>query len=90
MKLKIGFPNPWEFQGKNAEQFFVQMRIALKASEKTYQEYVKSLTSEEEESIWLGFELSALEGEEKSRKKLEEIDPDYDLRQLISLTIQNL
>ena len=90
MKLRISFPNPWEFQGKNVEQFFAQMRIALKAAEKTYQEYVKDLTKEKVDDVWLSFELNGLETEEKSRKKLEEVDPDYELRQLISLTIQDI
>lgn len=87
MQLKVNLPNPYELE---PEQFFAQMRIALKAAEKTYQEAIKGLTEEELEGFYLGFELTELEANEKSREKLEEVDPDYELRQSISITINSL
>ncbi|HEC66815.1 MAG TPA: hypothetical protein ENI23_16190 [bacterium] len=86
MELKVNLPNPYEV---DAEQFFAQMRIALKAAEKTYQEAIKGLTEEEMRNFWLGFELTEIEATEQGRKALEEIDPDYELRHAISITINS-
>lgn len=87
MELKVNLPNPYEM---NAEEFFAQMRIALKATEKTYQQATKSLTKEEKENFWLGFEFTKLEATEEGRKKLEEVDPDHELRHSISIIISQL
>lgn len=87
MKLKVNLPNPYELE---PEHFFAQMRIALKAAEKTYQEAMRGLTKEEIQDYWLGFELTELEATEEGRRKLEEIDPDVELRQSISITINSI
>lgn len=88
MQLKVNLPNPYELE---PEQFFAQMRISLKAAEKTYQEAIKGLTGDEDiQNFWLGFELTGIESTEEGRKKLEEIDPDVELRQDISITINSL
>ena len=87
MELKVNLPNPYQLK---AEEFFAQMRIALKAAEKTYQQAVKGLTEEEKKNFWLGFEFTELEATEKGRKILEEVDPDYELRHSISITINQL
>ena len=87
MELKVNLPNPYELE---AEHFFAQMRIALKAAEKTYQEATRGLTEKEIKNFYLGFELTELEANEKSREKLEEIDPDFELRQSISITINSI
>lgn len=87
MTLKINFPNPWEFQGENVGQFFAQMRIAIKSAEKVYEGAIKGLTEEEKKGFWVSFNLDVLEATEEGRKKLEEIDPDHEERQMISLTI---
>jgi predicted aldo/keto reductase-like oxidoreductase len=58
MEMKIQLPCP---DSTSAEQWFAQMRIALKAAEKMYQESVKNLTEEEkadESSLpWIRFTL---------------------------------
>jgi len=87
MELKVNLPDPYELE---AEHFFAQMRIALKAAEKTYQEVIRGLTKEEIENFYLGFELTKIEATEEGREKLNEIDIDCDLRQSISITINSL
>lgn len=87
MQLKVNLPNPYEL---DPEHFFAQMRIALKAAEKTYQEATRGLTEEELQDYWLSFELTEIEATEEGRKKLEEIDPDIELRQSISITINSI
>ena len=87
MELKVNLPDPYELE---AEHFFAQMRIALKAAEKTYQEAIRGLTKEEIENFYLGFELTKIEATEEGREKLNEIDIDCDLRQSISITINSL
>ena len=89
MQLKVNLPNPYEM---TPEQFFAQMRISLKAAEKTYQEAIKNLTKKELEdnSFWIMFDLVGIENTEKGRIKLEEIDPNYKDRQLIAITINQL
>ena len=49
MEIKIQLPNPddYQYHGGVAE-WFSQMRISLKAAEKTYQEATKGLTEEDE------------------------------------------
>ncbi len=87
MELKVNLPSPYELE---AEQFFAQMRIALKAAEKTYQQAIKDLTGAELENVFICFELTKLEATEEGRKALEEIDPDIELRQHISIAINSL
>ena len=50
MEIKFQLPNPDDYTTA-MEQWFTQMRISLKAAEKTYQEMVKGLTEEETENI---------------------------------------
>lgn len=45
MEIKIQLPNPDDYENA-VEQWFSQMRISLKAAEKTYQEATKDLTDE--------------------------------------------
>ena len=52
--FKIALPNPWEM---SAEDFFSQMRVVLKATEKSYQEITKGLTEEQKENYFIGFRL---------------------------------
>lgn len=87
MQLKVNLPNPYELE---PEQFFAQMRIALKAAEKTYQEAIRGLTEEDIQNHWLSFELTGIEATEEGREKLEGIDPDIELRQSISITINSI
>lgn len=67
MEIKIQLPNPddYQYHGGVAE-WFSQMRISLKAAEKTYQEATKGLTAEDEKEdplyyidIGLPYELEA-------------------------------
>lgn len=78
MQLKVNLPNPYEL---DAEQFFAQMRISLKAAEKTYQESIKNLPEENKKDVSFYFSLPEF-GEE-----LEEIDENCDKRQEIQLII---
>ena len=97
MELKVNLPNPQEM---TAEQFFAQMRISLKAAEKTYQQTIKSLTEEQSIAIeelkkkneepWVQFCLVGIESTEEGRQKLEKIDPDFELRHKIALSINTL
>lgn len=49
MEIKIQLPNPDDYQYHGGvTQWFSQMRICLKAAEKTYQEATKGLTEEDE------------------------------------------
>ena len=86
MEIKVNLPNPYEM---SPEQFFAQMRISLKAAEKTYQEANKNLTEEqiEEKEIWLMFNLPKMEDDEKNCEKLDAIDPNYEDRQFIAISI---
>lgn len=72
MEIKIPLPNPDDV---SAEQFFAQMRISLKAAEKSYQLAVNNLTKEkdgkEPEKPWLRFRLR-----NDIEEKLEEMIPD--------------
>lgn len=52
MLFKIGLPNPYQSTPK---EFFTQIRIAIKATEKAYEEATKNLTEEEKENYWIGF-----------------------------------
>lgn len=48
MQIKIQLPNPWDYQYADGPiDWFTQMRISLKAAEKTYQEATKGLTDED-------------------------------------------
>ena len=67
MEIKIPLPNPDEV---NAEQFFAQMRISLKAAEKSYQLALHNFTDEEEKP-WLRFDLR-----DDVEEKLESVLPD--------------
>ena len=89
MELKVNLPNPYKVE--NAEEFFAQMRISIKAAEKTYQQATKNLTEEEikKANFWIALELTELEATKKNRDILEEIDPEYELRQSISITINH-
>ncbi len=50
MEIKIQLPNPDEYQyHRGVADWFSQMRICLKAAEKTYQEAVKGLTDKEDD-----------------------------------------
>lgn len=50
MEIKIQLPNPDDYQYRGGvAEWFSQVRISLKAAEKTYQEATKDLTREDEE-----------------------------------------
>lgn len=56
MEIKIQLPNPDDYQyAGGVEKFFTQMRISLKAVEKTYQEAVKDLPEEDKDTVFLSF-----------------------------------
>lgn len=52
MEIKIQLPNPDDYKSA-VPQWFAQMRISLKAAEKTYQEWTKGLTEEEKENAYI-------------------------------------
>jgi len=85
MELKVHFPSPYE-DGTNVKQFLTLMRIALKATEKTYEEVIKGLTKEEEENIYLRFN-NAFDNEEKAQELQESLDPDYNKTQDVWIEI---
>lgn len=56
MEIKIQLPNPDDYQyDGGVAKFFTQMRISLKAAEKTYQEAVKDLPKENTDNVYLSF-----------------------------------
>jgi len=92
MTLKVNLPNPQEV---NPIEFFAQMRIALTAAEKTYQQAIRGLTSEEVKDFWLSFECSLLqkiEEDEIIKKRIDEIideDDNIQLRNEVAIHIAN-
>jgi hypothetical protein len=82
MDFKIDLPNPFE---GTPEEFFSQMRIVLKACEKSYQEMVKNLTDEQKEEmskwLYIAFRHPTLED------AMDEADPDMAERQKIQLGV---
>ena len=86
MELSINLPNPFELE---VEQFFAQMRIALKSAEKSYQQAINGLTAEEVENIYIKFELTKLIANDESRELLEQADPDCEDRQYLSIEINS-
>ena len=52
--IKINLPNPREM---SIEEFFAQMRIALKSAEKSYQEMVRGQELNEDNTPWISFRL---------------------------------
>ena len=56
MEIKIQLPNPDDYQyAGGVEKFFTQMRISLKAAEKTYQEASKDLPDNQKSEVFLSF-----------------------------------
>lgn len=70
MLFKIGLPNPYEMK---TAMFFTQMRIAIKACEKAYEEATKDLTEEQKENCWIAYNQPRLQ------KSLKESDTSSDL-----------
>ena len=50
----ISLPNPWDIEPK---EFFSQMRIVLKAAEKTYEDMVKGLELNEDNRPYISFRV---------------------------------
>jgi len=73
--LKINLPSPYEDE-TDIKQWFALMRVALKATEKTYEEFVKNLTEEERKNVNLRFNNS-FDELEKVKRLQEELDSDY-------------
>lgn len=79
MNFKVSLPNP---DNGTPEEFFTQIRIVIKACEKSYQEMTKDLTQEEKEkSFYLAFRYPTLED------KMDKIDSDMNERQNIELEL---
>ena len=56
--IKVNLPNPREM---SIEEFFAQMRIALKSAEKSYQEIVKGIELNADNQPWISFRIANLE-----------------------------
>ena len=56
--IKINLPNPREM---STAEFFAQMRIALKSAEKSYEEMIKGLDLNEDNTPWISFRIENLE-----------------------------
>lgn len=69
MEIKIQLPNPDDYQYANGvADWLSQMRISLKAAEKTYQEATKDLTAEAiKDSFYLGIEVPYATAEELTK-----------------------
>lgn len=78
MEIKVSLPNPIEL---GPEMFIAQLRIALKAFEKSYEEATKNLTKEEKEEFWVRFRLPKLDEE------IDGIDSDHEKDQEIELRL---
>lgn len=84
--FRINLPNPRHMP---VSDFFVQMRIVLKAAERAYEEAEKSKETEEDNNPWVSFRLSEKISEEI--EGTEEItDMSEDDWQNISLVVERL
>lgn len=52
--IKINLPNPREM---STSEFFAQMRIALKSAEKSYEEMVRGVELNEENTPWISWRM---------------------------------
>lgn len=55
------------------EMFFSQMRVMLKATEKSYQEATKDLTTEQKEDTSIAFNIPSL-GDKHDDKEMQDIE----------------
>ena len=85
MDLKVHLPSPYE-DGTDVKQFFALMRVALKATEKTYEEVTKNLTKEEISNIYLRFNNAFMQNV-KVKALEEELDPDFSKTQEVWIEI---
>ncbi len=69
--IKISLPNPREM---SITEFFAQMRIALESAEKSYQEMVRGIELNEDNTPWISFRIENIKdllgGDEQSHSKL--------------------
>ena len=86
--LKINLPSPYEDE-TDIKQWFALMRVALKATEKTYEEFVKNLTEEERKNVNLRFNNS-FDELEKVKRLQEELDSDYSKTQEVWIEIDRM
>jgi hypothetical protein len=86
MLIKIGLPNPYMMK---TEMFFTQMRIAIKACEKAYEEATKDLTEEQKEDCWLAYRHPDLEEALKKSDSPVELGNYEDEQQDLELHLGN-
>jgi hypothetical protein len=79
MEFKIALPNPRMME---PQMFFNQMRIVLKAAEKSYEQMIKDLDDNNKDDIIIHYLLPDLD-----QKELDKLDPDGELTQSIELEI---
>lgn len=82
--IKINLPNPYEM---SIPEFFAQMRIALKSAEKSYEEMVKGVELNNDNTPWISFEFN----NEEIKSRLDEFeDSGFENRQDIRLEMNRL
>ena len=89
--MKIQFPTPQDFLHRE-QLFFEQLELAIYHAKKSWDKIKAQYTEEDEKNEnypWLSFGLE-IESDERVEKLFEEIDPDYEKRQEISLEITEL
>ena len=85
--FKIALPIPSEFEN-DIPSFLAQMKIAIKATEKSYEQITKNLTDEQKQNFYIMYRHPKFEYWSKGGEdKLDKIDPNMDDRQKIELEI---
>jgi len=87
--MKINLPNPEEYLHKE-DLFFEQLELSIYHAKKSWEKVKKQYDPNNKDDYpWLSFTLG-IAADKKVADFLDQVDPDYDERQGISIEINEL